>query len=125
MIAQFLSCRFIAPIEGVGLVVWYIVGEIRDNPGTWWQFSTQSLAMVLTQVGVVCSKATVMFVGNKCVYMSCMLPKLSFFFTIDYFFFAPCAHTYIHVPCTHAVVSCSSSFDWTELVDEAVTNHCS
>ena len=40
------------PVEGVGLVVWYIVDEIRDNPGTWWQFSTRSLAMVLTQVGV-------------------------------------------------------------------------
>ena len=46
-------CRFIAPIEGVGLIVWWIVEEIITNSSTWWQFHTESLAVVLTEWAVV------------------------------------------------------------------------
>ena len=46
-------CRFIAPIEGVGLIVWWIVEEILTNSSTWWQFQTESLAVVLTEWSVV------------------------------------------------------------------------
>ena len=42
--------RVIAPIEGVGLIVWWIVEEIVTNTDTFWQFSRDSLAMVLSQV---------------------------------------------------------------------------
>ena len=48
-----LPCRFIAPIEGVGLLVWWIVEEILTNQSTWWQFHTESLAVVLTEWAVV------------------------------------------------------------------------
>ena len=48
-----LPCRFIAPIEGVGLLVWWIVEEILTNKSTWWQFQTESLAVVLTEWAVV------------------------------------------------------------------------
>jgi lysylphosphatidylglycerol synthetase-like protein (DUF2156 family) len=40
---------FIAPLEGVVLIVWWIVDTIRTDP-SWWQFSTESLAMTLSQV---------------------------------------------------------------------------
>ena len=46
-------CSFIAPIEGVGLIVWWIVEEIVTNSSTWWQFHTESLAVVLTEWAVV------------------------------------------------------------------------
>ena len=44
-----LSCRFIAPIEGVGLIMWWMVDTIRTDPD-WWLFSTESLAMIVSQV---------------------------------------------------------------------------
>lgn len=54
IITAFVSlCRFIAPIEGVGLIVWWIVEEILTNSSTWWQFHTESLAVVLTEWAVV------------------------------------------------------------------------
>eukprot|EP00731_Ephydatia_muelleri_P011023 Em0005g1609a len=43
----------IAPIEGVGMIVWWIVEEVYTKPGTWWQLSRDSLAMVLTQWSIV------------------------------------------------------------------------
>ena len=46
-------CSFIAPIEGVGLLVWWIVEEILNNKSTWWQFHTESLAVVLTEWATV------------------------------------------------------------------------
>ncbi|CAI8024003.1 Uncharacterized sodium-dependent transporter HI_0736, partial [Geodia barretti] len=39
---------FIAPLEGVVLIVWWIVDTIRTDP-SWWQLSTESLAMTLSQ----------------------------------------------------------------------------
>ena len=54
MICKLLyTCRFIAPIEGVGLIIWWIVEEIVTNSSTWWQFHTESLAVVLTEWAVV------------------------------------------------------------------------
>ena len=44
-----ISDRFIAPLEGVVLIVWWIVDTIRTDP-SWWQLSTESLAMTLSQV---------------------------------------------------------------------------
>ena len=38
---------------GVGLIVWWIVEEILTNSSTWWQFQTESLAVVLTEWAVV------------------------------------------------------------------------
>jgi hypothetical protein len=35
-------------LEGVVLIVWWIVDTIRTDP-SWWQFSTESLAMTLSQ----------------------------------------------------------------------------
>jgi hypothetical protein len=37
----------------VGLIVWWIVDKIRLNPGTWWQITIDSLAIVLTEWSVV------------------------------------------------------------------------
>jgi hypothetical protein len=37
----------------VGLIVWWIVEEIVTNSSTWWQFHTESLAVVLTEWAVV------------------------------------------------------------------------
>lgn len=48
-----LCCRFIAPVEGVGLLVWWIAEEIANNGSTWWQFQSESLAVVLTEWAVV------------------------------------------------------------------------
>lgn len=48
-----LSCSSIAPIEGVGLIIWWIVEQIKDNPDTWWQITIDSLATVLTEWSVV------------------------------------------------------------------------
>ena len=41
--------RFLAPLEGLGLIIWWIVEVIRTDPN-WWLFSTESLAMTLSQV---------------------------------------------------------------------------
>ena len=53
LIIFFCACSFIAPIEGIGLIVWWIVEEIVTNSSTWWQFHTESLAVVLTEWAVV------------------------------------------------------------------------
>ena len=37
----------------MGLIVWWIVEEIVTNTSTWWQFHTESLAVVLTEWAVV------------------------------------------------------------------------
>ena len=48
--------RFIAPIEGVGMLVWWIVDQVINNsdpyvPNTpWWQYTPTSLIMVVSQV---------------------------------------------------------------------------
>lgn len=47
------SCRVIAPIEGVVLIIWWMVTEIIDNGDTWWQITTDSLAVTLTEWAVV------------------------------------------------------------------------
>ncbi len=47
------SYRFIAPIEGIGIVIWWIVEEIINNKDTWWQIKIDSLATVLTEWAVV------------------------------------------------------------------------
>ena len=47
------ACRFIAPIEGVGLIIWWIVESIVNNGDTWWQIKIDSLATVLTEWSVV------------------------------------------------------------------------
>lgn len=49
------SCRFIAPIEGVGLLTWWVVDQIISNPDTWWQITIDSLATVLLEWVVVLS----------------------------------------------------------------------
>lgn len=45
--------RAIAPLEGAVLIIWWVVEEIINHNATWWQFSTESLAMVLSQVSLV------------------------------------------------------------------------
>lgn len=46
-------CRFLAPIEAVGLLVWWVVDEIRLKTDTWWLITTDSLGTVLTEWAVV------------------------------------------------------------------------
>ena len=41
--------RFLAPCVGVAVIVWWMVEVIRTDPD-WWLFSTESLAMTLSQV---------------------------------------------------------------------------
>ena len=43
--------RFLAPLEGVALILWWAVDVIRSDPN-WWLFSTESLAMTLSQVSL-------------------------------------------------------------------------
>ena len=45
----FLLCRVIAPIEGVVLIIWWMVTEILDNGDTWWQITSDSLAVTLSE----------------------------------------------------------------------------
>lgn len=47
------ACRVIAPIEGVGLIIWWIVTEIVDNGDTWWQITKDSLAVTLMEWALV------------------------------------------------------------------------
>lgn len=49
----FICHSSIAPIEGVGLIIWWIVEQIQNNADTWWQITTDSLATVLTEWSVV------------------------------------------------------------------------
>ena len=37
----------------MGLIIWWIVEQIVNNPGTWWQITIDSLATVLTEWSVV------------------------------------------------------------------------
>ena len=46
-------CRFIAPIEGVGLIIWWIVESIITNTDTWWQITEDSLAVTLVEWSTV------------------------------------------------------------------------
>lgn len=50
-----IPCRFVAPIEGVGLLTWWFVDQITSNPDTWWQITIDSLATVLLEWVVVLS----------------------------------------------------------------------
>ena len=49
----YCHCRGVAPFEGVGIVIWWIVEEIINNKDTWWQIQIDSLATVLTEWAVV------------------------------------------------------------------------
>ena len=47
--------RFICPIEGIGMIIWWIVDEIRLNADPYkeypfWVFTTTSLITILTEV---------------------------------------------------------------------------
>ena len=44
-----VPCRLIAPIEGVGLIIWWIVETIVNNPGDWWQVTDTSLLVTLAE----------------------------------------------------------------------------
>ncbi len=44
-----VPCRLIAPIEGVGLIGWWIVETIVNNPDTWWQVTDDSLFITLAE----------------------------------------------------------------------------
>ena len=44
------SChRMLAPFIGVGLIVWWMI-DVIINDSDWWLFSTESMAMIVTQV---------------------------------------------------------------------------
>lgn len=45
------SC--IAPIEGVGLIVWWVVEEIVTKSSTWWLIEKDSLATTLTEWSII------------------------------------------------------------------------
>ncbi len=43
-----LPCRFIAPIEGIGLIIWWMVETIINN-SDWWEITYDSLAVTLVE----------------------------------------------------------------------------
>ena len=45
--------RFILPIEGVGLIIWWIVEEIVTNSSTWWLIEADTLATTLMEWAVI------------------------------------------------------------------------
>ena len=45
--------RFILPIEGVGLILWWIVEEIVTKQSTWWQIEKDTLATTLMEWAIV------------------------------------------------------------------------
>ena len=47
------SCRCILPIEGVGLILWWIVEEIVTNTSTWWLIEKETLATTLMEWAIV------------------------------------------------------------------------
>jgi hypothetical protein len=48
-----MTCRFILPIEGVGLIIWWIVEEIVTNSSTWWLIETDTLATTLMEWALI------------------------------------------------------------------------
>lgn len=46
-------CRFILPIEGVGLIIWWIVEEIVTNSSTWWLIETDTLSTTLMEWAII------------------------------------------------------------------------
>ena len=46
-------CRFILPIEGVGLIIWWVVEEIVTNSSTWWLIETDTLATTLMEWAII------------------------------------------------------------------------
>jgi hypothetical protein len=48
-----MTCRFILPIEGVGLIIWWIVEEIVTNSSTWWLIETDTLATTLMEWAII------------------------------------------------------------------------
>ena len=47
------QCSFILPIEGVGLIIWWIVEEIVTNLSTWWLIEKETLATTLMEWAIV------------------------------------------------------------------------
>ena len=45
--------RFILPMEGVGLIIWWIVEEIVTNSSTWWLIETDTLATTLMEWAII------------------------------------------------------------------------
>ncbi len=82
--------RCIAPFVGTGMIFWWIVDNIRDHPGSWWQFDTQSLAMIISQVQ---QSASCLVIG-----------------LLDRLILSP----------PHAVGTRHFNPNWSELVDEAI-----
>lgn len=48
----FPACSFVLPIEGVGLILWWIIETIINNGSTWWQITEDSLAVTLIEWAV-------------------------------------------------------------------------
>ena len=48
-----IICRFILPIEGIGLIIWWIVEEIVTNTSTWWLIETDTLATTLMEWAII------------------------------------------------------------------------
>ena len=51
------ACRFVCPLEGLGMLVWWVVDEIRLNSDAYsgkpfWTFTPTSLICILTQVRI-------------------------------------------------------------------------
>ena len=53
---HFLLYRFVCPIEGIGMLIWWVVDEIINNSDPyypnqpWWEFTPTSLITIVTQV---------------------------------------------------------------------------
>ncbi len=51
-----LLYRFICPIEGIGMLLWWIIDEMINNSDPyypnqpWWEFTSTSLITIVTQV---------------------------------------------------------------------------
>ena len=45
--------RFILPIEGIGLIIWWIVEEIVTNLSTWWLIESDTLATTLMEWAII------------------------------------------------------------------------
>lgn len=44
---------FVLPIEGIGLIIWWIVEEIVTNKSTWWLIETDTLATTLMEWAII------------------------------------------------------------------------
>ena len=44
------ASRFITPVEGIGVILWWIIEEIVENSNSWFYITSTSLATTLAEV---------------------------------------------------------------------------